>query len=373
MRTRAGVLFESPGKWEVITVELDEPQRGEVLVQLAAAGLCHSDDHYSTGDNRPAILPLCGGHEGSGIVRAVGEDVADLAEGDHVVTSFIPACGVCEPCAAGAQHLCDEGKHMPNGFMRDGTYRMHMPDGRGVAQTAAAGTFSEWQVMGQRSVVKVPEDLPIDVVALVSCAVPTGWGSATTAAGVSAGDVVIVMGCGGIGINAVQGAAHSGAAHVVAVDPVQVKREVSLRLGATEAFAEMAEASEFVRGVTNGQGAHAAIVTTGVCTPEHIGQAFAAIRKAGTVVVTGLGSYHSTAIPVDMAELTLYQKRIQGCLYGNGSPRSQIPRLLGLYRNGILKLDELITRRYRLEQINEGYADMRVGRNIRGIIDFSIL
>ena len=372
MQTRAGVLFESPGKWEVTTVDLDAPQRGEVLVQLAAAGLCHSDDHATTGDSRPAILPLCGGHEGSGIVRAVGEEVADLAEGDHVVTSFVPACGACEPCAAGAQHLCDEGKHMPSGFMRDGTYRMHMPDGREVAQTAATGTFSEWQVMGQRSVVKVPEDLPLDVVALVSCGVPTGWGSATTAAGVSVGDVVIVMGCGGIGINAVQGAAHSGAAHVVAVDPVPLKREVSLRLGATQTFGEMAEASEFVRGVTNGQGAHAAIVTTGVCTPEHIAQAFAAIRKAGTVVVTSLGSYLHTAIPVDIAELTLYQKRIQGCLYGNRSPRLQIPRLLSLYRSGILKLDELITHRYKLEQLNEGYADMHAGRNIRGIIDFNI-
>jgi NDMA-dependent alcohol dehydrogenase len=373
MQTRAAVLFESPGRWEVTGVELDEPQPGEVLVQLAAAGLCHSDDHAATGDRRPAILPVCGGHEGSEIVRAVGPGVNDVAEGDHVVTSFVPACGVCEPCAAGAQHLCDQGKHMPNGFMRDGTYRMHLTDGRDVAQTAAVGTFSEWQVMGQRSVVKVPEDLPLDVAALVSCGVPTGWGSATTAAGISVGDVVIVMGCGGIGINAVQGAAHVGAAHVVAVDPVPLKREVSLKLGATEAFGDIAEATEFVRGVTNGQGAHAAIVTTGVCTGEHIGQAFAAIRKAGTVVVTGLGRNLETTVPLPIGELTLYAKRIQGCLYGNGSPRLQIPRLLSLYRNGILKLDELITRRYDLDQLNDGYADMRAGRNIRGIIDFGIL
>jgi NDMA-dependent alcohol dehydrogenase len=373
MQTRAAVLFESPGNWQVTTVELDEPQAGEVLVQLAAAGLCHSDDHAATGDRRPAILPVCGGHEGSGIVRAVGQGVNDVAEGDHVVTSFVPACGVCEPCAAGAQHLCDEGKHMPSGFMRDGTYRMHLPDGRDVAQTAATGTFSEWQVMGQRSVVKVPEDLPLDVVALVSCGVPTGWGSASTAAGISVGDVVIVMGCGGIGINAVQGAAHMGAVHVVAVDPAPLKREVSLKLGATAAFDDIAEAAEFVRGVTNGQGAHAAIVATGVCAGEHIGQAFSAIRKAGTVVVTGLGSSLETTIPLNIGELTLYQKRIQGCLYGNGSPRLQIPRLLSLYRNGILKLDELITRRYDLEQLNDGYADMRAGRNIRGIIDLNIL
>ena len=155
--------------------------------------------------------------------------------------------------------------------------------------------------------------------------------------------------------------------------PDHWKRKVSLKLGATETFGDILEATEFVRGVTNGQGAHAAIVTTGVRTGEHIGQAFSAIRKAGTVVVTGLGSYLDTTIPVDMAELTLYQKRIQGCLYGNGSPRLQIPRLPSLYRNGILKLDELITRRYSLDQLNDGYADMHAGRNIRGIIDFNIL
>ena len=163
------------------------------------------------------------------------------------------------------------------------------------------------------------------------------------------------MGCGGVGID-VQGQRTWGSP---ASSPSIPDRWNGHRgASATETFGDILEATEFVRGVTNGQGAHAAIVTTGVRTGEHIGQAFSAIRKAGTVVVTGLGSYLDTTIPVDMAELTLYQKRIQGCLYGNGSPRLQIPRLLSLYRNGILKLDELITRRYSLDQLNDGYADM---------------
>ena len=369
MQTKAAILFESPGKWQTVTVDLDEPGPGEVLIQLAASGLCHSDDHYTTGDLTPAVLPLCGGHEGSGVVRAVGAGVTDLAEGDHVVSTFIASCGRCLWCARGMQHLCDNGQHIGRGCMPDGTYRMHH-DGRDVATTASSGTFAEWQVMSENSVVKVPKDLPLDVVSLLACGVPTGWGSAVHAAQVAPGDVVVVMGCGGIGINAVQGASHAGASHVVAVDPVDLKREVALRVGATDAFSTMAEATEFVRSVTNGQGAAAAIVTTGVLTGGHIGEAFSAVRKAGTVVVTSLGS--DRAIPVNLVELSMYQKRIQGCLYGNASPREQIPVLVELYRIGALKLDELITRRYPLEQVNEGYADLRAGLNIRGIVDFGL-
>lgn len=371
METRAALLYESPGKWETTVVDLDEPKHGEVLVQLAASGLCHSDDHYVTGDTPPSVLPLCGGHEGSGIVRAVGPGVTDLVEGDHVITSFIPSCGTCRWCASGMQHLCDNGMFIAVGTMLDGTYRMHL-GGKDVAANASIGTFSEWQVMHERSVVKVSKDLPLDVICLVACGVPTGWGSATSAAGIEPGDVVVVMGCGGIGINAVQGAAHKGAAHVVAVDPAPLKREVSLALGATEVFADIAEATEFVRSITNGQGADSAIVATGVRTGEHIGQAFSAIRKAGTVVVTGLGNYRDATIPVNLIELSMYQKRIQGCLYGNGSPRLQIPTLLNLYQAGALKLDELITHRYTLDQVNAGYADMHAGRNVRGIVDFEL-
>jgi S-(hydroxymethyl)glutathione dehydrogenase/alcohol dehydrogenase len=267
------------------------------------------------------------------------------------------------------QHLCDNGSVISKGTQLDGTYRMHV-NGSDVPTMATLGTFSEWQVLDQLACVKVPEEAPLDVVCLLACGVPTGWGSAANAAGIRPGDVVIVMGCGGIGVNAVQGAAHMGAARVVAVDPQEFKREVALRVGATEAFANVDDALAFVQSVTNGQGASSAIVAIGVTTGKDVTDAFRSVRKSGTVVVTGLGK-RDEFLSVSLHELSMFQKRIQGCLYGNGSPREQIPALLSLYMSGVLKLDELVTRRYGLDDINTAYSDMHAGRIIRGVIDFS--
>jgi S-(hydroxymethyl)glutathione dehydrogenase/alcohol dehydrogenase len=178
------------------------------------------------------------------------------------------------------------------------------------------------------------------------------------------------MGVGGIGINAVQGAAASGAEHVVAVDPVPFKQETALKLGATSAFASIAEADEFVKSVTNGQGADSAIVTTGVITGQHIAEAFAAVRKAGVVVVTALGNASDVGIPVSLLELAMYEKQIRGALFGSSNPTADIPRQIDLYRNGRLKLDELVTSTYRLDQVAQGYVDMHAGTNIRGVVLF---
>ena len=183
------------------------------------------------------------------------------------------------------------------------------------------------------------------------------------------GQTVIVMGVGGIGINAVQGAAHAGASTVIAVDPVAMKRELAQQVGATHGFSDIDAAADFARSVTNGQGADSAIVATGVLQPEHVRSAFAAIRKAGTVVVTGIGN-HETDVAVNARELTLFQKRLQGTIFGASSPSRDIPWLLDLYRDGKLRLDELITSRYSLEQINQAYEDMHAGVNLRGVIVF---
>lgn len=369
MQTQAALLFEQPGHWQTTTVELDEPGPGEVLVEMVAAGLCHSDDHMATGASRVGTLPLCGGHEGAGIVRQVGPGVTTLAEGDHITTSFIPACGRCRWCAEGKQELCDMGALILTGTQIDGSYRMHTGD-RAVGSSATLGTFSQWQVYSEICCIKVDRDIPLDVAALVSCGVPTGWGSATNVADVQVGDVVIVMGCGGIGMNAIQGAAHKGAGRVIAVDPQPFKREMAMKLGATDAFGDIAEARELARSLTNGQGADSAIVTIGVVEGQHVVDAFGSIRKAGTVVVTGIGRVAD--VPIDLFELSMFQKRILGCIFGNASPRSQVPRLLELYRSGTLKLDELITTRYRIDEVDQGYADMHAGKNIRGIVDFTL-
>jgi NDMA-dependent alcohol dehydrogenase len=369
MQTRAALLREVPGKWEVETVELDPPRDHEVLVRIVAAGLCHSDDHFATGDITVGHLPFCGGHEAAGVVEEVGPGVRGLSVGDHIVTSFIPGCGRCRWCASGMQALCDNGALMLQGNQLDGTFRMHL-GGEDVAQAGLLSAFSQYTVMPEWSAIKIPSDVPLDIAALLGCAVPTGWGSAVNAAGVRPGDVVIVTGIGGIGISAVQGAKHAGASRIIAVDPVELKRSVALELGATDAFADHDEAAELGRSLTNGQGADAEIITVGVIDGDHVAAAFSAIRKAGTVVVTAAGSEAPTNVRLGLLELTMYQKRIQGAIYGMMSPSKDVPRLLDLWRNGQLRLEQMLTRTYSLDDINQGYADMHAGINMRGVLAF---
>jgi NDMA-dependent alcohol dehydrogenase len=369
MKTRAALMREVPGAWEVVDVDLDEPGDHEVRVRMAASGLCHSDDHFATGDIPVAHLPFCGGHEGAGIVEAVGPGVRDLAVGDHIVTSFIPSCGRCRWCASGQQNLCDNGALMLEGTQLDGTYRMHLGD-EDVAQGGLVSTFAERTVMPEWSCIRIPDDVPLEVASLLGCGVPTGWGSAVNAAAVAPGDVIIVIGVGGIGINAVQGAHHAGASAIIAVDPVEFKRDTAMKLGATHAFTDVEEAADVARSLTNGQGADAAIICVGVLKGANVSAAFAAIRKAGTVVVTAAAPYLETDVSVGLLELTMYQKRIQGAIYGMMSPAKDVPRLLGLWRTGQLRLEELLTRTYSLDDINQGYADLHSGEIIRGAIRF---
>lgn len=372
MKTKAAVLRQAPGKWSVEELELDNPGEGEVLVQMVATGLCHSDDHIAQGDVPPGHLPMVGGHEGGGIVRRVGPGVQGLEVGDHVITSFIPACGQCRWCAMGMQNLCDNGALIMLGNQLDGTFRMHTTDGLDVATASLLGTFSEWQVLDQKSCVKIGDDVPLEVACLVACGVQTGFGSAT-AGNVQPGDVVVVVGVGGIGMNAVQGARERGAAHIIAIDLVEDKRKWAGDFGATESFVSISEAQDRIASLTNGQGADVAIVAVGVVHNDLLGEAYQAIRKAGTLVVTGIGPYaEEVVIPgVNAFTLAMFQKRIQGALYGMKSPREAMPMLLDMYRAGKLKLDELVTRTYSLDQINEAYDDMRNGANIRGVIRFA--
>ncbi|HEY1966446.1 MAG TPA: NDMA-dependent alcohol dehydrogenase [Pseudonocardia sp.] len=367
MRTRAAALLEQPGKWQIVDVELAPPGENEVLVRFVAAGLCHSDDHASTGDMPIGRLPLIGGHEGAGVVEAIGSGVHSLAVGDHVVTQFVPSCGRCGPCVSGAGNLCDLGINALLGSMADGTFRATV-NGVEAGQMTMVGTFAEHAVVSEYSVTKIDRDIPFRVAALLSCGVPTGWGSAEYGAQVKAGDTVIVMGTGGVGMNAVQAAAARGAAHVIAVDPVAFKREQAPLFGATHTFADIAAAADFARSVTGGQGAHAAIVTVGVTTGEHVAAAVNAIAKLGTVVVTGIGDIKAEGLPINLWLLSMMQKRIQGVLFGMGNPPHEITRLARLYQAGRLKLDELVTTTYRLDDINQAYADMHAGRNIRGVI-----
>ncbi|MFV9453837.1 NDMA-dependent alcohol dehydrogenase [Rhodococcus sp. NM-2] len=367
MQTRSAILWESPGKWDVREVELDEPRHGEVLVRVAAAGLCHSDDHHATGDVPFATFPGCGGHEGAGVVEAVGPNVTRVAVGDHVVLAFVPACGHCRMCSLGRQNLCDNGAGAVIGDQLDGTFRMHV-DGLDVVQSCRVSAFSERTVVPELSCVKIDPTIPLELACLVGCAVPTGWGSATNAANISPGDATIVVGTGGIGMNAVQGARFVGAGTIVAVDPVEWKREIAHQFGATRSFATLAEADEFVRTVTNGQGADSTIVCVGRTSSEVLGEAYRSVGKAGTLVVTASGSHEAEGLPINLIDLPFLQKRIQGCLYGMSSPNAEIPVLLNLFEQGKLQLAELITKVYSLDEINEAYADLNAGRILRGVV-----
>ena len=267
------------------------------------------------------------------------------------------------------QNLCDLGATLLVGSRWDDPESFRLSyDGRPGGQMCGISTCCEVTTVAGDSAVKVPDGVPLDKACLIGCGVGTGWGSAVNSAQVRPGDVVVVMGVGGIGINAVQGAAHAGASLVIAVDPVELKRTKALELGATHAVATMEEATELAQSVTNGQGADSAIIAVGVTTGEHLGQALASIRKAGTVVVTGLGNIAEIGAPISLADITLFQKRIQGSLFGASNPQADIPTLLRLYAEGSLKLDELVTRTYKLDEVALGYEDMHAGRNLRGVI-----
>ncbi|WP_028659281.1 NDMA-dependent alcohol dehydrogenase [Nocardioides insulae] len=372
MKVKAAVLNEVGAKWEIEEVELGDPISGEVQVRLAASGLCHSDDHLRTGATPLPFYPALGGHEGAGVVTKVGPGVTQFKEGDHVILAFVPACGTCEPCSRGMQNLCDYGAFGLTGqSIADGSHRVTNSKGQPVLPMCLLGTFAPYVTVHQSSVIKIEDDIPLDKAALLGCGVSTGWGSAVDIGETRAGETVVVMGVGGVGINAVQGAAAAGARFVIAVDPVEFKRTKALELGATHAFASMDEAAAALPDLTWGHLADLVVITVGVIEGAYVGQALALTAKGGRVVVTGMGDVLDEDVKINLFDLAAMQKRVQGAIFGGISPRTQIPNLLRQYRSGVLKLDELVSAEYRLEEINQGYDDMLAGRNLRGIIRYT--
>ena len=369
MKAKAAILWALNEEWSVEDVELDDPEPSEVLVRMSAAGLCHSDEHLVTGDI-PIAMPAVGGHEGAGVVEKVGNRVTTLEPGDHVAVSFIPSCGHCRWCSSGHQTLCDLGQYLMLGTpIANGVHRMRAR-GQGIAPMSLVGCFATHQVMHEASLIKIDKDIPLDKAALVSCGVTTGWGSAVHTAGVKPGDIVVVVGIGGIGANAVQGAKIAGARWIIAVDPIDLKREMAKRLGATHTAPDVYSAFSMVNDMTYGQLADTAIITVDVARGDLIAPVMSLVRKGGNVVVTAIGPFSQSEVKLSLFELTLWMKELRGSLFGGGNPRADIPKLLRLYQEGQLNLDDLISQHYALEDINKGYADMRDGRNIRGVISF---
>ena len=364
---KAAVLFAENRPLDVVDVDLASPGPGEVRVRLAATGICASDWHTMTGAI-PSPTPAVLGHEGAGVVDAVGAGVSSVAPGDHVVLSWVPSCGHCRYCQDGRPNLCSvAAPALLAGTLVSGARRLAY-HGDPLYHYSFLSTFAEEVVVDEASCVPIRPDVPLSIAALVGCAVMTGYGAVVNRARVQAGSTVVVFGAGGVGLSAVMAAALSGARHVVAVDPVAAKRQLAAGVGATHAVdpAET-DVDALVRSLTGGDGADTAIEAAG--RTELVAQAFAVTRRAGTIVCVGVPSADaSVALPGP--DLVRHEKIVTGSLYGSCRPRIDMPRILDLYADGRLPLDRLVTRSYDLDDINTGFKDMLSGQLARGVVTF---
>ncbi|MGH9047032.1 MAG: NDMA-dependent alcohol dehydrogenase, partial [Acidimicrobiales bacterium] len=360
-------------------IEIDEPHPHEVQVHMAYAGMCQSDEHLRLGDMIPApelaalmpsMFPVIGGHEGSGFVTAVGPEVQHVAVGDRVAASFIPSCGMCFWCASGRQNLCDLGAHTLSGpMMSDGTWRHHF-GGANLGRMCQLGTFSETMVVHEGSVVKIAPDAPLKAAALISCGIATGFGAVTDRAAARPGEVVVVVGCGGVGSGALQGARLAGARAIVAVDPVQFKVDQAKKIGATHGAASMEEALPLVGEITQGRMADIVILTPDTLTGEMIAPACSLGSKDARIVCTAIAPMTQNDVQLNLFMFAMYNQSLLGTVFGSASPRVQVPRLLDLCKSGQLDIDELITKEYSLDEVQQGYDDLHAGRNVRGVVNF---
>lgn len=362
---KAAVLYKPNTPLEVVDVQQQGPQAGEARVTVKAAGVCHSDWHVINGD-WTLPLPMVLGHEAAGIVEEVGPGVTAVRPGDHVIFSFRPHCGRCLYCSTGRSVLCD-GYTSPRWGMLDGTFRLRR-DGQDIFQMARLGTFAERVVCPAEMLVPIRRDMPWPQAALVGCCVPTGVGAVTRCARVEAGASVLVVGCGGVGLNVVQGARLAGAVTIVACDLLDSKLEFARAFGATHAVnASREKVVDRVRELTGGRGVDYAFdAIGGEATTLQI---LEAVRPGGTAVIVGMAAMAVRA-PVTPYLMALQEKTLTGTMYGSVRPNLDFPRLVDLYLDGRLKIDELVSRTYRLDEINDGFAALRSGSVARGVIVF---
>lgn len=369
MKARGAVLFQPGNPLEICDVDVAPPRAGEALVRMAAAGVCHTDLHVMRG-KFPAPLPAVLGHEGAGVVAEVGPGVTSLRPGDAVVPLWRLSCGACEFCRRGRPALCTEGTRVRNtGRLVDGTSRLSM-GGRELMHYAGVSTFCQYSVVPEAALLKLEGNVPLDRAALLGCAVVTGMGAVNNAAKVKAGDSVAVFGAGGVGLNVVQGAALAGAGMIVAVDVHESKLDLARRFGATHAVNASAgdpPPAEAVRALTGGRGADYAFDAVG--EPSTVRAAYDALAKLGTLVVLGIAPA-GMEVALPLTSLVFEERKVLGSFYGSGRPRDDIPALVAQYQAGRLKLDELVTRRYRLEGINEAYDALSRGEVARSVIVF---
>lgn len=375
MKTRSAVLREmgAPRPYadsrplEVIELELDSgPGRGEILVKVGAAGLCHSDLSVIDG-SRPRVMPMALGHEAAGEVVAVGEGVTDLAEGDHVVLAFVPACGSCDPCRAGRAALCMPGALAnTKGTLLSGEIRLRDADGQPIHHHLGVSAFSEHIVVSERSAVKVDPRLSWEVAALFGCAVLTGVGAAVKSAGIRPGESVAVFGLGGVGLAALMGAVLAGAGTIVGIDTIPEKLDLARSLGATETLAAGPDVVEKIREATEG-GADKTIETVG--NAAVLAQAYAATGRGGTTVTVGLPD-PSQELKIPAVSLVADERTLKGSYLGSCVPALDIPNFVSLHLGDRLPVDRLLTGTLTLDEVNEGFDRLATGEAARQAIVF---
>ena len=355
------VVAHEKGRFSVVDVDLAPPRRGEVLVKMAATGVCRSDLSVIDG-TIPSPFPTVLGHEGAGIVEEVGEGVANVSPGDHVIHSFIPHCGGCFHCVREEPWLCSVAKQ--DGNLLDGSTRVSR-DGEPVFVMSFLGNMAEYAVVPAICVVPMAKDVPFRAAALIGCGVTTGVGAALRTAALRPGATVAVWGCGGVGLSVVQGARIAGAARIIAVDRSAEKMALARHFGATDSVTPGGDAAREVREMSGRRGVDYAFEAIG--NPRTIEQCIKAVRRGGTAVLVGVGRAEE-CFSVSPLLLPLTGKSVVGCLYGSANTHFDFPLYLDLYRRGRLDLDAMITRTYSLDEAPRAFEDLEKGVNARGVI-----
>lgn len=363
-KAKAALCRENNKPVVVEEISVDAPGRGEVRVKLGACGVCHSD--LSAVNGTIALpLPLVLGHEGAGVVEEVGEGVSGLAQGDHVIFSFIYMCGKCRFCVAGRPVLClEQGKALTTPLA--GEPRVHDAAGKPLNIFSGCGAMAEYATVSAENLIRIDPKIPMEVAALVGCGVTTGVGAVFNTAKVAPGSSVAVFGCGGVGLSVIQGAVIAGAERIIAIDTLPAKLDMAKRFGATDVLPAQEDVVKPLKKMTGG-GPDYAFECVG--SGELAGTAYRAIRRGGLAVVVGVAK-PADSTSVRTMTLPFEEKTLTGSYFGSCVPRVDFPRMLALYLAGKLRLDELITRRYSIAEAPQAFADLEAGRNARGIILF---
>ena len=365
MRMTAAVLYATNKPYSIETVELDPPKRGEVLIKVGAAGVCRSDLHFQKGE-ASIVMPAVLGHEGAGTVERVGDGVTMVKPGDRVILSFVPNCGHCHSCESGHPHLCDEHART-SGKLYDNTSRLHTLSGQDCTHMGKVACFAEYAVVPEQGCVPAPAALDFPQLALIGCSVTTGVGAAVFNARVQPGDTVVVIGCGGVGLNVLQGARISGATTIIAVDVKDAALTFAKKFGATHVVnARTEKAVERVQALTGG-GAHFAFEAYGSGATTRM--AVDMLRKRGTAVIVGIAPMGDAAA-IEPVVLTRGEKTLTGTYYGSAHPRQDMPRIADWVGRGLIDVAGLVQRRYALAEINRAYEDIDTDAVGRGVLVF---